>query len=69
MASASKTLDRSKRDAASKLAEQRLNALELAKEHGNVAEASRRRALPRTAQALLDNPNLLLRRTSTHPQC
>jgi transposase InsO family protein len=39
----------SRRDAASKLAEQRLSVLELAKELGNVAEARRRRGMDRTS--------------------
>jgi len=49
MAQASKSSERSKRDAASKLAEHRLSVLELAKELGNVAEACRRRGLDRTS--------------------
>lgn len=36
------------RDAASKLAQQRLSVLELAKELGNVAEACRQRDMDRT---------------------
>ena len=39
----------SRRDAASKLAEQRLSVLELAKELGNAAEACRRRGMDRTS--------------------
>jgi len=49
MAQASKSSERSKRDAATKLAEHRLSVLELAKELGNVAEACRRRGLDRTS--------------------
>ena len=49
MAQAAKGLERSKRDAATKLAEHRLSVLELAKELGNVAEACRRRGLDRTS--------------------
>lgn len=49
MAQASESSDRSKRDAATKLAEHRLSVLELAKELGNVAEACRRRGLDRTS--------------------
>jgi hypothetical protein len=43
MVQASKSSDRSKRNAATKLAEHRLSVLELAKELGNVAEACQRR--------------------------
>jgi len=49
MAQAGKRLERSKRDAATKLAAHRLSVLELAKELGNVAEACRRRGLDRTS--------------------
>ncbi|HMB75488.1 MAG TPA: IS481 family transposase [Kiloniellaceae bacterium] len=49
MAQASKSSERSKRDAATKLAEHRLSVLELARELGNVAEACRRRGLDRTS--------------------
>jgi transposase InsO family protein len=49
MAQASKSSDRGRRDAASKLAEHRLSVLELARELGNVAEACRRRGLDRTS--------------------
>ena len=37
------------RDAATKVAEQRLSVLELARELGNVAEACRRRGMDRTS--------------------
>lgn len=49
MAQAAKSLERGKRDAATKLAEHRLSVLELARELGNVAEACRRRGLDRTS--------------------
>ncbi|TYO89867.1 helix-turn-helix domain-containing protein, partial [Oceanicella actignis] len=40
---------RGSRDAATKVAEQRLSVLELARELGNVAEACRRRGMDRTS--------------------
>ena len=49
MVQASKPPVRTKRDAATKLAEHRLSVLELAKELGNVSEACRRRGLDRTS--------------------
>ena len=49
MAQAAKRVERSKRDAATKLAEHRLSVLELARELGNVAEACRRRGLDRSS--------------------
>jgi hypothetical protein len=44
-----RTTTAGKRDAGSKLAQQRLSVLELAKELGNVAEACRQRGLDRTS--------------------
>ena len=49
MARGSTTAASAKRDAGTKLAQQRLSVLELAKELGNVAEACRQRGLDRTS--------------------
>ena len=49
MVQASRSSDRSKHDAATKLAKHRLSVLELARELGNVAEACQRRGLDRTS--------------------
>ncbi|SDL80792.1 helix-turn-helix domain-containing protein, partial [Paracoccus chinensis] len=49
MGRTSTTAEPQKRDAGTKLAQQRLSVLELAKELGNVAEACRQRGLDRTS--------------------
>ncbi len=49
MGQSSTSQKRASRDAATKVAQQRLSVLELAKELGNVAEACRQRGMDRTS--------------------